>query len=67
MLLHEIGYTHLAMTAIYDEKTKKAVETIQAKYGLIVDGVVGPLTKISLYNEVESLKMPRLSEARDES
>ncbi|MCK7467944.1 MAG: peptidoglycan-binding protein [Desulfosudis oleivorans] len=35
----------------YDAVTQKAVEQIQAKYGVPVDGVVGNLTKIILYRE----------------
>jgi hypothetical protein len=37
------------------------VESIQAKYGIPVDGYVGPLTKIILYKEEDSLEMPQLS------
>lgn len=60
MLIHDIGYNHLRINSKYDSATVKAVKDIQAKYGLLTDGVVGPLTKIVLYNESKSLKVPHL-------
>ncbi len=55
------GFTIEAMTAAYDTTTRLAVETIQARNGLNVDGLVGPMTKIALYNEDPSLNGPRLA------
>ncbi len=54
------GFPIEAMTAAYDTTTRLAVETIQARNGLNVDGMVGPMTKIALYNEDPSLNGPRL-------
>ncbi len=61
MLLREIGNKNLALSREYDSATQKAIEQIQAKYGLPVDGVVGPLTKIVLYREAKSFEIPRLA------
>jgi general secretion pathway protein A len=61
MLLREIGNRNLALSREYDSATQKAIEQIQAKYGLPVDGVVGPLTKIVLYREAKSFEIPRLA------
>jgi general secretion pathway protein A len=54
----------VAIDEKYDEFTQNAVESIQAKYGIPVDGYVGPLTKIILYREKNSFQMPRLTESK---
>ena len=61
MLLREIGNKNLALSREYDSATQKAIEQVQAKYGLPIDGVVGPLTKIALYREAKSFEIPRLA------
>lgn len=64
MLLQEIGFTDIEINPFYDERTREAVKTVQMKHGIRVDGVVGPLTKMVLYKEKDSLKIPRLVEAK---
>ncbi|MGD8667376.1 MAG: peptidoglycan-binding protein, partial [Desulfobacterales bacterium] len=64
LLLQDIGYQNVAIDEKYDEFTQNAVESIQAKYGIPVDGYVGPLTKIILYREKNSFQMPRLTESK---
>lgn len=64
LLLQEIGFENVVIDEKYDTFTQNAVETIQAKYGIPVDGYVGPLTKIILYREKNSFKMPQLSKPR---
>lgn len=59
--LKSLGFPIDEMTAAYDAITRQAVETIQAQSGLDVDGMVGPLTKIALYNADQSLAVPRLN------
>jgi general secretion pathway protein A len=61
MHLKALGFPVGEMTAGYDTTTRSAVEVIQARNGLAVDGMVGPLTKIVLYNEDPSLNTPRLA------
>jgi general secretion pathway protein A len=61
MLLQDIGFKDLEISPFYDEKTRGAVMAVQEKHGIRVDGVVGPLTKIVLYKEKVSLKMPLIS------
>ena len=63
-LLQDIGFQNVAIDENYDEFTQNAVESIQAKYGIPVDGYVGPLTKIILYREKKSFQMPQLYESR---
>jgi general secretion pathway protein A len=61
MLLRDIGFSDIDMRPVYDKVTRKAIKEIQKKNGLRGDGVVGPLTKIILYNEVGSLKLPHIT------
>jgi peptidoglycan hydrolase-like protein with peptidoglycan-binding domain len=55
-----MGFSHIEISGIYDPATRWAVQAIQARHGIPVDGVVGPLTKIVLYNEKSSLPIPHL-------
>ncbi|MFZ0131885.1 MAG: AAA family ATPase [Desulfobacterales bacterium] len=59
-LLNEIGYAQPANGPPYDAPAKAAVERIQRKYGLEPDGIVGPLTKIVLFNENPRLNIPHI-------
>ena len=60
MLLRDLGHRNLPLSREFDSATQKTIEQIQGKYGLPVDGVVGPLTKIVLYREGKSFEVPRL-------
>ncbi|HIJ57206.1 MAG TPA: AAA family ATPase [Deltaproteobacteria bacterium] len=60
LLLKDIGYQDLEINPIYDDSTKQAVVDIQKKNGLPPDGVVGPFTKIVLYNEQKDIKIPHI-------
>jgi len=64
LLLQDLGFENVSIDDQYDGLTQHAVETIQAKYGVPVDGYVGPLTKIILYKEKDSFEMPQLSKIR---
>ncbi|MCP4151990.1 MAG: AAA family ATPase, partial [bacterium] len=59
-LLREIGFSHLNSDTIYDIATRQVIEKIQQKHGLCVDGIVGDLTKIVIYNENKGLKIPHI-------
>lgn len=60
MLMQDIGFSEIKITPIYDIETRKAIEKIQRKYGIQVDGIVGPTTKIALYCEKRFDRMPRI-------
>ncbi|MFP4306636.1 MAG: AAA family ATPase [Desulfococcaceae bacterium] len=61
MMLRDIGFADLEPTAVFDEKTRQAIQYLQEKHQVAVDGAVGPQTKIILYNELaEPLSIPRL-------
>jgi len=64
LLLQDLGFENVAIDDQYDGLTQHAVKTIQAKYGIPVDGYVGPLTKIILYKEKNTFEMPQLSKIR---
>jgi general secretion pathway protein A len=61
LLLIELGFDKVVMNDEYDQWTRSAVEEVQAKYGIPVDGFVGPLTKIILYREKNTFDMPYLT------
>lgn len=63
--LRRMGFSITAMTPNYDSETQMAVETIQYRNGLTVDGIVGPQTKIVIYNEDSSLTIPHLTDSLD--
>jgi len=60
--MHDLGYREVDITPTYDDKTAKAIKQVQRRHRIPVDGVVGPLTKIALYNEKAALNIPRLVE-----
>ena len=59
-LLLQLGYDNILLTEDYDMETIKIIKDIQQKYGLHVDGLVGPFTKIALYNESSEFIKPSL-------
>jgi general secretion pathway protein A len=62
MFMHELGYEDLDITPAYDDKTAKAIKQVQRNHGIVADGVVGPMTKIALYNEKAGLNIPHLAD-----
>lgn len=60
MNLKQIGFSDIDMTPFYDAKTRQAIVNIQKHNGIPVDGLVGPLTQMVLYNHTPSLPIPRL-------
>ena len=62
LLLHELGFGNVELNDKYDTRTRNAIEKMQAKYGIPVDGFVGPLTKIILYREKDTFEMPSLAQ-----
>ena len=65
MLLRDLGYAGIPLSKDYDDATQKAIEQIQAKYGIPIDGIVGNLTKIIIYREGKSFDIPRLVSNQD--
>lgn len=58
--LREIGYAQIGVGSHYDDQTEWAVQHLQEKNGLPPDGIVGPLTKILLFNENPALNIPHI-------
>jgi len=44
LLLHKHGYADVIVDGVFGRSTASAVKDLQAKYGLPVDGIVGPVT-----------------------
>ena len=61
--LRDLGHDHLDIGPVYDPATRQAVERIQAAHGIPVDGFVGPLTMMVLYNQTNGLVVPRLRDS----
>lgn len=55
-----LGYYDSDTSSIYGEKTKTAVAEFQRKHRIRVDGIVGPETKMVLYNQLPSYDTPNL-------
>lgn len=66
LLLSEIGFPLVDKTPVYDGPVEQAIKQIQQKYGLEVDGLVGPLTKMVLFNEKKQNAVPYLNSSRFE-
>lgn len=66
--LFQAGYTKVAKTHIYDDKTTEAVKLLQKKSGLVIDGIYGPKTAQALLGRSVSklLKQSDLVKAAQE-
>jgi general secretion pathway protein A len=60
MLLRDMGFKQIKLDYEYDDAAREAVEEIQEKHGIEVDGIVGARTKIVIYNEKKELKIPHI-------
>jgi general secretion pathway protein A len=63
MHLKDLGADRIKMGPGYDATTRQAVKDLQSAHGLEPDGIVGPLTKIVLYNKDNRLQKPALIQA----
>lgn len=61
MRLLELGFDDIKIGPLYDKATENAVRVVQQKHGIPVDGIVGALTKIVLYNDIGIVTIPHLS------
>jgi general secretion pathway protein A len=59
MMLRDMGHA-IDIQPGYGPITRNIVGEIQKKYGLKPDGSVGPMTKIALYNEMKTIKIPHI-------
>jgi len=64
-LLGDIGIANLPNSPDYDPATRAAVMAFQRRYGIEPDGIVGPATKIVLYNALDTLTTPGLATGSD--
>ena len=61
--LKELGYYEPKPTGVYDGKTADAVSAFQRDHFLDEDGILGPQTRIVLYQVLKSFRMPTLGGA----
>ena len=60
-ILQRLGYRQLDITGRYGKESVEIIKHIQKKNGVKDDGLIGPLTKIILYNENDSYVKPSLA------
>lgn len=58
--LRTLGLYPGEATGIYDDATEEAVRKFQQENNLLLDGVVGPRTRLVLYAQLKRYSMPRL-------
>jgi general secretion pathway protein A len=60
-ILQQLGYRQLETTDFYDKQSVEVIKHLQKKNGVQIDGKIGPITKIILYNESRSFAKPSLA------
>jgi general secretion pathway protein A len=60
MMLRDLGYPGIDLAPVFDDTTRQAIFDFQNRIGLPADGLVGPQTKIALYNTRPELNIPVL-------
>jgi hypothetical protein len=63
--LERLGFFDGVVSGRFDGATADAVRRFQETLGLAVDGTVGPLTKIALYERLGDYAVPRLMDRRE--
>jgi len=58
--LNELGYLIPSPTGVFDTETADALRKFQQDNHLLVDGILGPQTKICLFHALGHFKMPSL-------
>jgi hypothetical protein len=61
--LKELGYYKQKPSGVFDEKTAAAVRAFQRAHFLDEDGILGPQTRIVLYQALQRFQMPALEGA----
>jgi len=59
--LAELHFYRAQPTGRFDNATADALERFQRERGLLANGIVGPLTQIALFGQLERYPVPRLS------
>lgn len=59
--LQSLGFYGYDLTGIFNDSTEEAVRSFQREKQLLIDGIVGPRTRLVLYAQLERYNMPRLN------
>ncbi len=60
--LQSMGVYEGEITGVFDAITDKAVRSFQEENNLLLDGIVGPKTRLVLYSHMKRYPMPRLDD-----
>lgn len=60
--LKTLGFYAGGLTGVFDDETEEAVRGFQQENDLLLDGVVGPKTRLVLYAHLKRYSMPRLDD-----
>jgi hypothetical protein len=59
--LQTLGFYSGKLSGIYEGTTAEAVRAFQREHNLLLDGIVGPRTRLVLYGNLDRYTMPRLN------
>ncbi len=60
--LQALGFYTGPLNGAFDEATELAVRQFQQRNNLLLDGIVGPKTKLAIYGNLDVYSMPRLND-----
>jgi general secretion pathway protein A len=65
LLLRQLGFQDINLSPDYDENLRQVIIQIQSENEITKDGLAGPITRILLYNQIESPSTPKLRSQDD--
>jgi hypothetical protein len=62
--LQTLGFYSGELSGYFDPATERAVRDFQREHYLMLDGIVGPRTRLALYGNLKRYPMPRLNSGK---